>query len=48
MLTIVIKGSHVEVDTDNGDGTTGATREELRVLRDVADEYCGECREVTK
>jgi hypothetical protein len=45
MLTIVIDGNKAEITTENKDGTTGATKEELLALKTVADEYCGDCNE---
>jgi hypothetical protein len=46
MIKIVINGDKIDINTHNEEtGTTGCTKNELMVLKSIADELCGECKE---
>lgn len=51
MIKIIIdlaktNGKQVDVSTEHEDGkATGVTKDELRILKSIADEYCCKCKE---
>jgi len=46
MIKIIIDGEKIIIDTENEEtNTTGCTKEELKILKSIADELCGNCME---
>ena len=46
MITIIINGDKIDIDTENKEtGVTGCTKDELKILKSIVDELCGDCKE---
>jgi hypothetical protein len=46
MIKIVIDGDKIDINTHNEEtNTTGCSKDELRILKSIADELCGDCKE---